>query len=373
MEKNEILSLGKKMFLLLAAYLQGEKKDFSVSEEETKKLLDLANDNGVLIVTYLACKSQGIALNKEMEEKLSKLTSMNLRKTLLFEEERKKLYSFLNENSVAYLPLKGIVFNKLYKDYGSRQFADNDILFDKAYDKQVRDYFLAEGYEIESYGKGYHDAYEKKPFFNFEMHRELFEESTDEPTIQGFLKYFKGYLNKGKAEEGSQRSLSNEDTFIYFMAHFYKHLSQSGCGARSLLDVKVYLDKHPDMDWEYIYGEFRKISLDGFELKAISLTTHLFAGEALSQEEEETFLSMLSNGLYGNVSNMIKHSLKQGGSKAKYVFRRIFPRMSFYKSYYPWFYKTKVFIPLAWFLRCFHVFKKKEMLKEELKELKKAE
>ncbi len=373
MEKEETLRLGKTLFLLLSHYLEGEQGNLEIPEKDIDPLLGLASSNGILLTTYLALKSQGIVLGEEKEAKLNGLLSMNIRKTVLFEKEREKLYSFLDENGIAYMPLKGILFNALYKDYGSRQFADNDILFDSKYAKEVKRYFLDNDYEVEFYGKGYHDAYQKKPFFNFEMHRELFEGSVNDPIIQGFLKYFKGYLEKGKPVKGYERALSKEDGFVYFMAHFYKHISESGSGARSLLDIEVYLRKYPDLDWDYIYGEFKKINLDGFVKESLSLVKHLFDGDALSQEEEGMFINMLSNGLYGNKGNLAKHAVSQEGSKAKYIFRRIFPRMSFYKSYYPWFYKTKVFIPLAWFLRLFHVFKKRKALKEELKGVKEAE
>ena len=373
MEREEALNLGRSLFLLLSNYLKGGGRDIKIPEEDIVPLLGLANSSGILLITYLACKSQGIALDNEKEAKLNGLLSMNVRKTVLFEKEREKLYSFLDENGIAYMPLKGIVFNTLYKDYGSRQFADNDILFDSEYAKAVKRYFLDNGYEIESYGKGYHDAYQKKPFFNFEMHRRLFEESDNDPVIQGFLKYFEGYLEKGKPVKGCERALSKEDGFLYFMAHFYKHVSESGSGTRSLFDIEVYLTKNPDLDWGYIYEEAKKINIEGFIEESLSLTKHLFDGGSLNEQEEGMFLNMLSNGLYGNKENSVKNALKQEGSKGKYILRRIFPRMSFYKSYYPWFYKTKIFIPLIWFFRLFHVFKKKEILKEELKGLKQAD
>mgnify|MGYP002969688486 CR=1 FL=1 len=79
-----------------------------------------------------------------------------------------------------YLPLKGIIMKDYYPSVGMRQMSDNDILFDKAYAKQIRDYMsdndilfdadawermekhmISEGYKAEYVGKGNHDVYHK--------------------------------------------------------------------------------------------------------------------------------------------------------------------------------------------------------------------
>ena len=69
---------------------------------------------------------------------------------------------------------KGIVIKDCYFDENTREFADNDILFDEKKDELVKEYFVNKKYEIEIYRRSNHDVYLKKPFFNFEMHRALF-------------------------------------------------------------------------------------------------------------------------------------------------------------------------------------------------------
>ena len=53
---------------------------------------------------------------------------------------------------------------------------------------------------------------------------------------------------------------------------------------------------------------------------------------------------------------------------------RVFPPMSVYKSLYPWAYKTKVLIPVAWLVRAFRIlFKNPRRAATELKMISKSD
>ncbi len=374
MEKDETVRYGKLLFSILNDYLSDTKSSLSIEEKDLPTLINIAKDNSILIVTYLALKHEGVSFPSKVEAKLNEYSSRNLRKTILFEEERKALYAYMDEKKISYLPLKGIIINELYKDYGSREFADNDILFDLKYKRDIKKFFLSRGYDIEQYGEWIHDVYQKKPFFNFEMHKYLFADQMNDEVIKSFEKYFEHYLEKGKKKENSyERVVSKEDFFIYFMAHFYKHYAKDGCGVRSLLDIKVFLDKNPTLNWEYLDEEFKKIKIDGFVKEIVSTTNDLFSGNELNEKETEILLYMISNGTYGNIEAGVKNSLKKG-SKGRYIFRRLFPPMTFYKVNYPGIYKTKVLIPFAWFKRLFKALtKSRKKVKAELKLVKENE
>lgn len=367
MEKEESLKYGKILLRIIANYFSKEKENIELSNEDLSKLLGIAESNSVLLLFYRALVSNGIFLPSNIDTELNKRFSMNLRKTILFEEERKVLYSYMDERKISYLPLKGILINELYPEYGSREFADNDILFDAKYKKDIKEFFVKRGYKIEEYSKGVHDTYLKEPFYNFEMHRSLFLDYNRSDIIKGFEKYFDNYLYKGERKENSYMYLlSKEDFLIYFFAHLYKHYSLSGCGIRTFIDIESYLRKYPSFDWNYFYNELSKIKIDSFVKEMIELTNHLFAKNELTKREDDLLLYMLGNGTYGNLESAVKNSLKKE-SKGKYIFHRLFPPMSFYKVNYPRMYKSKVLIPLAWFIRLFRgIFFNHKKVKKEL-------
>lgn len=113
MEKEEILKSGKLLFLILNDYLTDKKSSLNLSSIEVNNILKIAKLNSILALTYLALKKDNINLSIELDAKLNEYYSKNLRKTILFEEERKELYSFLNKNKIWFLPLKGIIINRL--------------------------------------------------------------------------------------------------------------------------------------------------------------------------------------------------------------------------------------------------------------------
>ena len=350
MEINEKLNILIKLFPVLEDYIQKRKNPCSFSEEELKEIFSLSKSNNILIVSYLALKNDGVVFPDQVEKNLNLFYTQNIRKTALFEEERKALYKYMNERQISFLPLKGILINTLYPDYGTREFADNDILFDQKHKKEIKEFFVNRGYEVESYGKYVHDTYLKKPVYNFEMHRILFQDTSRNKTMKVFENYYKDFLEHALVKDGYERKVSDEDFFLYFLCHFYKHYSNGGAGIRTLLDIRIYLIKHPDMDRNYLNQEYKKLNIQSFVDSILSLIDHLFLGKELSKEEKDILVSMVDSGTYGNIETNVKNNMKKK-TKTQYILSRIFPPLSFYKSTYPIAYYSIIGIPFVFLYR----------------------
>ena len=200
------------------------------------------------------------------------------------------------------------------------------------------------------------------------MHRALFMEREDG---REFSKYFQNYLKDSSIKEGYEHYLSKEDFYIYFLAHAFKHFDNSGCGIRTLIDCYLYL-KQNALDFNYINQELEKIGLLEFSNKLSSLSLKVFDEQELNEEEKEMLLFIASSGTYGTLENSVNKGVKEKG-RFRYLMRRIFPPMSFYKTAYPRLYKTKVLIPLAWFMRLFRIiFKNPKRATAEIKLITKS-
>lgn len=101
--------------------------------------------------------------------------------------ERHQLEKEFAKNGIWYMPLKGSILKDWYHKFGMREMADNDILFDEKKRNDVKQIFQNRGYTVESYGKINHDAYEKPPIYNFEMHVELY--------LELYEKFHEKYIN----------------------------------------------------------------------------------------------------------------------------------------------------------------------------------
>ena len=367
MDKQIFLNNIKKYIKLLGLYLnKKEDPSFALDKNELSFFIKLSKHHSLMAFLYQAINNVKANVPSEALNELEHYYLANLRKSVLFDKERNELFNYLKEKQIEYLPLKGIIIKNYYLDPYTREFADNDILFDDKGSALIRDYFKSRQYTVELYKKSNHDVYIKKPFFNFEMHRALFFPNEDNAKN---VEYFKDYLNNSPKKDEYEHYLTNENFYIYFLAHSYKHYHVSGCGIRTLIDIYFYL-KNNDLDFDYINKELTKLDLLDFSNDIKSLSFKLFDDQELNDEEIEMLLFISSSGTYGTLEHSVSKGVKEKG-KFGYMMKRIFPPYSFYKSAYPWAYYSFILIPIAWLCRFFRIlFKNPKKATSELKMIK---
>ena len=300
------------------------------------------------------------------DRRVSEAKARAVRREVVFSDALEKVKKGLTEKDIWFMPLKGAVLKKYYPGFGSREYADCDILFDAVRAADVRALMEEQGYTAEHFGAGPHDVYHKAPFLNFEMHRYLFS-----PGIgNGIYEYFASVESR-ICGEGPEKYFTPEDLYLYILAHEYKHYSKRGTGLRSLLDTYVFL-KAEDPDWAYVEAEAEKLGLAEFEKKNRSLALHLFAGEELTTEDQEMLEYILDSGVYGNISNSVNNSMRQyHWNKLQYMLDRFsVPGRETDQDYiayaeqYPFFYKHKILLPMLPFYRILRSMKAGRFLKE---------
>ena len=269
---------------------------------------------------------------------------------------------YFEEKGIWYLPLKGIVLQQYYPKIGMRQMCDNDILFDAAFRRDLRDQMAKDGYTVYMYGLPFHDTY-IKGIFNFEMHHSLYHDSEDTHT---FCDYYRDVASRLlPVKEGSmERKFSDEDFYIHCISHAYKHFTSGGTGIRSVLDVFVYLrNKSDTLDFSYMERELKKLGLWEYHSTMQRLAALLFSHEPsaipheikkFSERDREVFLYLLDSGTYGLIEHSVEKRMKEIAgerpisffTKLRYCFERIFPDMHCYSRH-------KILIPFYWSYRLF--------------------
>ena len=295
-----------------------------------------------------------------------------IRKVAAFDLEREAIFDAFEKAGIWYLLLKGAVLKDLYPMIGMRQMADNDILCDASRTADVRAIMESHGFEADkAYGRGAHDSFFKPPVYNFEMHRTLFSANHDKK----IRSYYENVKERLKCVDGKEfeRRFSDEDFYVYLIAHEHKHYSGGGTGLRSLLDTYVYiLNKGKTLDWNYISGEIGKLGITDFESKNRSLAMHLFCGDALSEDEQDMLDYVISSGTYGTVANRVNNGIAKKGDgiigKVRYVLGRIFLPLDVVRSSFPLFIKYPVLLPFLPFYRAIRgVTTRRNVMKAELK------
>ncbi|HAJ97267.1 MAG TPA: hypothetical protein DCO72_05980 [Ruminococcus sp.] len=320
-----------------------------------------------------ACVAYALESAGIHERNFTQAKEKSVRKNILFDAERKKVLAELEKEHIWYMPLKGAIIKDWYPRLGMRQMSDNDILCDGNYRSQIRKIMLRLGFTCEHYEEKNDDAYFKPPVCNFEMHDRLFIEIDAGNACQ----YYKNVKDRLIKDENSQYGyhFRMEDFYIYVNAHEYKHYSDCGTGVRSLLDTYIIMRKfHDEFDWNYISGELKKLETFEFEQQSRELAMKLFNFQELTEEEKSALDYYIFSGVYGKIENKVDKELKEDEnfSKAKYIFRRIFIPIEDYKAWFPWAYRHKCLIPVAWAYRLFRgVFVRHRKFSAEMKHLMK--
>ncbi len=323
-----------------------------IAEMDLTALYAACSFRSLTALAASALESAGTVLPSEWTEKKAKA----IRKTLLLDAERAKLYAFFEEKGIWYMSLKGIVLKEYYPSVGLREMSDNDILYDPAYRETVMEYMLQNGYTAVSVGKGVHDTYHKLPIYNFELHRALYNEYDDETLSQYYRNVRQSLVQVH--ENGMEYRFNDEDFYLYILSHAYRHYMSEGIGIRALVDCYVYLHAKGDcLDWAYMEGEAEKIGMSVFFRIFFDLGRKLFdepMGENWTKEERQMLDDCLEAGTHGTFEGGITKNVQRKGGKAaklKYLWGRLFPRMAVYQVGYPFFYKHKWLLPAAWLWR----------------------
>lgn len=175
------------LIYLMACSLQGTKPEEALlANIDMEALLRLAKAHSVSAMVCMALEQTDAFQHAAETTRLKWLDCKNkaVRKNMLLDAERHRLEKEFAEHGIWYMPLKGSILKDWYPKFGMREMADNDILFDASKRKEVKAIFQGRGYTVKEYDKSNHDAYEKPPIYNFEMHVSLFPGTYKERTEQ---------------------------------------------------------------------------------------------------------------------------------------------------------------------------------------------
>lgn len=245
------------------------------------QLYEVAQTHSLTAITAYAIDSSNI-----IDERFKEAKSKAIRKSIYFEIERAAVLAELEKNEIWYMPLKGIILKDYYPKSSMREMCDNDILFDNSRIEDVKQIMSSQRFEMKYDDNGHDLAFYKEPVCNFEMHTELFGDGHDQ-RMNDYYSAVRSRLIKD-SDNSFGYHFSNEDFYVFMIAHEYKHFYNAGTGLRSLLDTYVFIKEfNTSLDWKYINVELSKLGINDYEQKNRNLAFKLFHGVKLNSEEKE--------------------------------------------------------------------------------------
>lgn len=360
------------------------KRQAAADTAELDKLWQMAQGHNLTAMVAKALQDTDAFRNADAQEqkRWSSALDNNIKKCMLFEAERRAIVRFFEQNGIWYMPLKGVVINPLFPHYGTREFADYDILMDPARTEDGKRFLLSRGYTFraDDYSA---DEYSKPPFFNIELHRDIIDRSTQ---FEHFYQYYANVKERLIKDEGNGFGyhFSDDDFYIFFIVHAFKHYDNRGTGFRTVADEYVLL--HTDklhLDLAAVTRELEKLGVADFEYKLRTLADALFEKPEQTAENlrslapplREMLQFILSSGTFGSMENLFakefEESAGSGHSKARYYLKRIFPERTRFKYSNPFVYRHKAVYPFFLMYRmAVRPIKNRRDLRRELKTIK---
>ncbi|MBE5965210.1 MAG: hypothetical protein E7252_09900 [Lachnospira sp.] len=360
------------IFKLSVAALTGkyDKKDFShLTKEDWESLYEMAVEQSIAALTYKVAREY-IVTFEELNKKWELISQQALVKELSFDAERSIILQKMEEAKIKYLPLKGIIINKMYPQPGLRQFADNDILYAGADPKELEKIMHELGYKtilLSEYSN--HDIYEKEPIYSFEMHKQLL------PKKSSYHEYFLSAWDRAIRDENTKFGyhMSKEDFYVYFMAHMHKHYDINGTGIRSINDLYLIQKSMTDVDTDYIKEQLEIIGIKEFCKEMKDVCAYLFEGGELTERVRENMKYIASSATYGTKNHFVENRMKKSKNMFVYTLHRIFPPLKEVRTYFPIVGKWPILLPFAWiyrYIRLIFVKERRESFVMEIKKLK---
>ena len=313
-----------------------------VETMDQEALFQIAKQHLLTGIIAFALESAGFG-----SERTTAAKGQAIRKVLLLTAEKDRILEQFEKAGIWYLPLKGSLLKDLYPAIGMRQMSDVDILIDAGRMQDVKTIMRELNYEEFEEG-GAHISFRKDPLYNIELHKRLFS-PIGQKSLFEYYNSVKDKLLQNK-DGGFGYHFSDEDFYIYQVAHEYKHYAHGGTGLRSLLDTYVYcIRKGEILDWNYIQNELGKMNLTEFEEENRILAMKLFEGKDLDSQDKTVLDYILSSGTYGTTDHTVMNAVSRRGKglkgRIRYFLSRLFLPMDTVREIYPTFAKYPVLLP----------------------------
>ena len=151
-------------YLCRCVLLGGKAKPSKIETFDLDAIYEMCQHNSLTAMVCEALQQSGIEVDQKWKDAYAK----SLRKNMLLDAERSKIFDMLDKNKIWHIALKGVHMKNYYPSMGMRQMADNDILYDSSRQNDVTSIFTELGYNADSIGKSHHYVYFKEPIYNFE-------------------------------------------------------------------------------------------------------------------------------------------------------------------------------------------------------------
>ncbi|MGN0819499.1 MAG: nucleotidyltransferase family protein [Christensenellaceae bacterium] len=259
-----------------------------------------------------------------------------------------KIKEVLSAEKIRHIFLKGSELKSLYKDENLRALGDVDFLVDEKDYQRARQALQKAGFKLKNVQEN--ETIMIYDNLNVELHNKLY------PNESVGSKFFSRPFSHAVLAEDYTYKLENNYNYLYIITHYVKHLS-SGAGLRPLCDIYL-MTTMLDLNWSEVESGLKQLKLDKFFNTLLHELNIVFGYDKIpftpNDWTEKLLEYSIESGIHGYgkkgdaVGNAIHNSF--GGSKIKYLWKRLFIPIKYLFLRYPWT-KSIILIPFGYLFR----------------------
>ncbi len=367
---NDILSTGALLIKAIKGQLDGENYIFPKNTDFGKihKLAERHKVTPLVAPSVIACEFAPDEYKSIFKKELFRCAARHAAQ----EQEAKELAEIFAQNQIKHCFLKGTKVSRYYDNPDMRFMLDMDVLVQKDKAPKAAELLVERGYKYDNYEDDKDAGYVKKPFLNFELHKELkydYDKGYD---------YYKGALERMVAEEnGYSMNMTDEDFYVYILSHTAHHFESAGTGIKSIVD-HYYLNKKlkPLCNAVVLQKALEETGLLQFSKCMDRLSDFWFSDGEYDEAVKEAADYIILSGVFGNQTNYYLSGIIKGdysSKKSSYFFARLFLPYKLMKKRYPILKKLPVLLPFMWLIRFLGAIKNREKYAKEASEVNSVE
>lgn len=306
---------------------------------DMKSVFVLAKKHSLAGALWYILEDSGLVTDPELVKRFTRERDLEFAKNLTQTREFSAITKAFTEANIPFLPMKGFIYKSLWKRPEYRVMSDLDIYVSDEGLLRAGEVLTAMGYHL-SHDCQVHDSFEKPPYMNVELHRDL--EVGSEESFPDW---------RPRPDNPMWYEMSDEDCLVFQIAHMYKHFTAGGSGMRSFFDLTLYLEaKGGSLDTELVREKLLARGLYDFYKMSCSLSAFWFEGGEYTEDIAELEYYTVTGGAYGNMENRTQNAIK-GKSRISYYLSRAFLPYSKMIYIYKWLRWLPFLLPVAWVMR----------------------
>lgn len=339
------------IFKLLKSALDGQecREAQELDRGAWEIIYKISKEHDLAHIIGYALRSLDIKIDEDLGKAFEKSASVATFRYMQSAYELESIANTLEKAEICFMPLKGSVLNKYYKEPWLRTSCDIDILVKRQDLEKATSVLVSElGYELKP-SSTMHDVSIMSPSgVHLELHFELNEENFKESAL------LTSVWESGELENAGYHYTMTNELFLFFhIYHMAKHFKNGGCGIKPLLDLWVIRNKM-GYDEKKAVAMLKREGYLTFYQNALALSNVWFEGATHTELTRQMQAFILQGGVYGTFEQNVAISQTKE-SRFKRLFRRIFMPYRQLIVRYPSLKKCPPLYPIYMVIRWFRI------------------